>query len=352
MVISKMASEREILQAAIAATEKEIFDEGLDLGESTLDGTGDKTIEAMGDGLEGQHEPEEDEDEQEGELEAAEGNTEAQPEVEAAAEDEAEPKGESEVQPAPKPADGRVPPGVLRDANARARAAEAERDALKAQLGTVDQRLEALVNQRLEAALARLQPQQQPAQVAPKPQEVVPDLLEDPVGYARYLEGKTQERLEASSRQFGERLFNQSMSFAQSRHGQTFVNAFEALKTQAQQNPQIARAIRDAPDPGEALIQWHKRTEAMREIGDDPAQFRTRVAEEARTTLMKDPEFRRQVLEELRGEAQTGDNGRPRTTTNLPRSLARAAGGNARAVSDHAFLDGSDNAVFSAAFNT
>lgn len=336
-----MASERDILQAAIAATEKEIFDESMDLGDNALENTGERSIEAMGDGLEGQHEPDEDEDDDEGEP-AAEGEGEV----------ETEPKGEVEAEPepavaaAPKPADGRVPPGVLRDANTRARAAEAERDTLKAQLDGLNAKLDGLLARPPQPAP---QPQQQ---VQPKPAEVIPDLLEDPIGYAKYLETNTQNRVDALNRQWEERTFNQSMTRAQTQHGQAFVNAFEALKTQAQQNPQIARAIRAAPDPGEAVIQWHKRAEAMREIGDDPEQFRTKVAEQARAELMNDPEFRKQVLEGLRSGAQTGDNGRPRTTTNLPPSLRRAAGGNARAVSDTAFLDGSEQAVFTSAFST
>ena len=52
-------SENDILRDAIIGTEKEIFGDAFGKDDITLDETGDRSHEAMGDGLEGQVEPEE-----------------------------------------------------------------------------------------------------------------------------------------------------------------------------------------------------------------------------------------------------------------------------------------------------
>ena len=51
-----------ILKDAIIGTEKEVFSEAFGKDDLTLDETGDRSIEGMGDGLEGQHEPDDEED--------------------------------------------------------------------------------------------------------------------------------------------------------------------------------------------------------------------------------------------------------------------------------------------------
>src|SRR5581483_3221866 len=83
-----------------------------------------------------------------------------------------------------------------------------------------------------------------------------------------------------------------------------------------------------SPNPGEALVSWHKRSATLAEVGDDPAAYRERVAKETREALLKDPEFRKQLLADMRGEAGVGDDGRPRTQVRLPKSLNGAQGSN------------------------
>ena len=93
-----------------------------------------------------------------------------------------------------------------------------------------------------------------------------------------------------------------------------------------------------------------QRAEVLRQVGDDPVKFRERAAAQERERLMKDPEFRRQLLEELRADAEAGDNGRARTAVNLPRSLSRVSGGSSH-MADRVSMDDSDSAVFGSVFN-
>src|SRR6266403_2773018 len=127
--------EVDAISDAIIETEKEIAGDAWgneDTG--ALDETGDRSLEDIGEGLEGQQEPEDDDDTEgedaDGEAEAegeGEGETAEAEAAKAAA--AAAAKAAGEVQP-----EGRIPSGKYREVSERARAAEAERDALKAQI--------------------------------------------------------------------------------------------------------------------------------------------------------------------------------------------------------------------------
>ncbi|XUM21060.1 hypothetical protein ACRAVF_27240 [Bradyrhizobium oligotrophicum S58] len=98
-------------------------------------------------------------------------------------------------------------------------------------------------------------------------------------------------------------------------------------------------------------MQWHKRNEALSRVGNDPAAYEARIREETRQALLADPEFKRQLLADMRGEALNANDGQPRTTTRLPKSLARAGGSNIRAERmDHGASDDSDQAVANSAW--
>src|ERR1700743_1312787 len=119
---------------AIIATEKEIAGAAWGDEEPVLDETGDRTIEEMGEGLEGQHEPDDDETEGEESAEASEseeGEGEADEEAEGEGETEKAAKARDKEKPAEVVADSRdrVPAKRLREQTERTRAIEAERDA-------------------------------------------------------------------------------------------------------------------------------------------------------------------------------------------------------------------------------
>lgn len=352
-----MPTEASILDAAIAATENEIFGEAFGKEENRLDDTGDRSLEQMGTGLEGQHEPEEEGDESEtGEVAETEGSeAEVQQETAKGKGEEPDPKGKQAVEETPV---GRVPAGRLREQTEKARQAESERDALKAQLesekAASQKRLDEL-NAKFDGVIAALK-QQQPVQ--PKPEQkpdTPPDLFEDPKAFAEYLQKGPQEAIQTIERRLEEMRVNNSMELAHARHGDMFAAAYKAFVEAGQRGDAdtiaLGQRILKSPNPGESLVQWHKRNEVLRQVGDDPAKYRESVAEETRKQLAADPEFRKQILAELRADAEIGENGKPRTITRMPRSLNGTAGSNIGAPDDRTALDGSESAIFASVFS-
>jgi hypothetical protein len=349
----------DIIGNAITATEKEIAGAAWDDEERfALDETGDRSQEGMGDGLEGQQE--DDEDDERGveteEEELPEGETQAEvrepegekPPVQAEGKD-----GKLQGEPA-KPEDktnGRVPPAVHRQAAERARAAEAERETLRTALET-ERRERAAERARIEGYLLAQRQQQPPQQRQQQPQ--VPDMFEDPQGYHDYMRREFQGELAARDQRLDNMRVENSMMLAHRLNKDVFEKAFGSL-TQLDSNNPDARAlvqrIYGSPDPGEALIEWHKRNETLREVGNDPAAYKERLATETREALMKDPEFRRQLLDDLRAEANGSNNGgQQRTVTRLPKSLNGVPGGSSTRGEDQSLYDDSDRSVFSNAF--
>ena len=143
-----------------------------------------------------------------------------------------------------------------------------------------------------------------------------------------------------------------SMQVAHGIHGDAFAKAFEAIKQLDPRNPDnmvtVQRLLR-SPNPGEAFVQWHKRNETLREVGDDPAKSREKVAADTRAALLADPEFRKQIIADLQAEANGGTTGKPNTITRLPRSLNGAPGGSRPGVASETF-DGSPQAIAESAW--
>jgi hypothetical protein len=104
----------------------------------------------------------------------------------------------------------------------------------------------------------------------------------------------------------------------------------------------VVQRIWDAPNPGKSLMRWYGEQKILRESAGDPAAYRQRVARE----IMSDPEFRRQILSDMRGEATRADGGRPRTSTRLPKSLNGASGSGSMHASNPDLYDGSDKSIF------
>lgn len=353
--------EVEITEADIAAavneTEKEIA--GAAWGEEdteALDATGDRSLESMGEGLEGQHEADEEEaegEESEGEAESEEGEGEQGEQPLAAAEKAAgEPKPQVEGDE-PK---GRVPAGRLREATERARAAEAERDAERTARAEESKKLASLEAQ-MATLTQLLSRQQQPQQVAPPPNpepKAAPDIFENPQGFVEHITNQLRSELGGVRQDLQRQSVETSFRIAHVRHGEAFPKAMEAVNQLNANNPDdraTVQRIYNAPDPGEALVQWHRRNETLARVGNDPAAYEERIRKETQEALMKDPEFRKQLLASLRSEAQQGDDGRPRTTTRLPTSVARASGSNVGASREnYGAMDDSDQAVAEAAW--
>lgn len=347
---------------AIIATEKEVAGEAWGDEETEgLDASGDRSNETMGEGLEGQHEPD-DNDEDEGEKSESESEEEGEGEAEEGAEGETEPAAKANGEDKPKAAEpeGRVPPGRLRERTAERDAAVAERDAIRAERDALKARVDTQ-GQEFKSQMDLIQRQLSELRQAPRAADTktdepkpdqMPDVLDNPVAFADHLRKGFQSEIDKVNQEIRNTRFQTSLEVARARHGDTFDKAFEASQKLNPQNPEdldTGRRIFNSPNPGEALVAWHKRNETFREVGDNPAAFKERIAKETREALMKDPEFRKSILADLRAEANAGDDGRPRTVTRLPRSLNGAAGRGASPV-DPATIDDSDQGVAESAW--
>ena len=103
-------------------------------------------------------------------------------------------------------------------------------------------------------------------------------------------------------------------------------------------HPRMGRMLYDWPVLASGIVRF-------------PGERVAAVAAETREALMKDPEFRKALLADLRAEASQGENGNPRTTTRLPPALARASGSNLGAErGDPHGRDDSEQAVADAAW--
>lgn len=360
--------EVDLIGQAMIATEKEIAGSAWGNEEPVLDETGSRQLETMGDGLEGQHEPDDEDDETEGEE--AEGKSESE-EGEGQAEGEQQ-EAEGETNPDAAKADAgkdkpeaaevvpdsrdRVPAKRLREQTERTRVVEAERDELRKQLAEREQKFAtdlAALNGRFDQLAATMRQPATPADTEPKPTEQkAPDFFEDPAGFLAAQTKPLTEQVGRLQQQLVAQRVETSMEIAHSKHGDAFAKAFDAVQKLDPQNPDdqmTVRRIYGSPNPGEALVAWHKRNEALRVVGDDPSAYAEKVRAETRDALMKDPEFRKSLLDSLRAEASQGADGKPNTITRLPRSLNGAAGGNRREASD-TMLDGSDQAIAESAW--
>ena len=364
-----MSNTREIdlddsaIAQAIIETEKEIAGGAWgDEETSALDETGDQSLEEMGGGLEGQHEDEDgetdDEGDEDGEDEAGEGEGD-----EESNEGEEQPQAAKpgETKPEASEPQGRVPAGRLREATERARAVEAERDQLRQQLeeersgrtrdiGDLRSQLQTL--SQLVTQNGRQQPATQQAAEQDQPQGP-PDMFEDPKGFAEYFNGQIQSVATTIRNDMRRQAVETSFAMAHGKHGDTFSNALASIEKLDRNNPadrQTVASIYNSPNPGEALVGWHRRTETLARVGNDPAAYEERIRNETRASLLADPEFRKQIVAELRGEAQTANDGKPRTTTRLPRSLAQSGGSNIGADRTIARMEDSDQAVADSAW--
>jgi hypothetical protein len=357
-------SEDQLLQNAIADTEKELFSDAMNRDQDLEEN--DRSLEESADELDQVEEVDSDEQAEDGKVAAEDAEGDGKEKVVAKdgkVEDGKTESDEGEAEVVEADSRGRVPSGKLREANERARKAEAELATFKAELkakGETDQAGIKALSDKLDSALRRIDDLTRAPKADTKPAadakaETIPDPLEDPKGYAEYLR---KERLTDSAQlraELATERFNSSLEVARERDAKTFDTAWAALNSLDRNNPSdqaTVQSIVAARNPGAALLRWHRNQETLREVGDDPAKFKERIAAETREALLKDPEFRKQLLAGTRSEAEAGDDGNPRTVTRLPRSAALANGGNGsrRGESDDETGDDSDPALFQGAF--
>jgi hypothetical protein len=320
---------------AVAATEDEIFREAL--SEEELDNDGDRSLEEMGDGLEGDEgDIEDDEVDDRTDTDVDDEETEAEGEG-LAAEGEGEPQDRG---PPPPMDDRRIPPGRLREEADRRRAAESTNEQLARELAETRGRLDEL-SRRVNAP-----PQQQQPQPPPMPK---PDMFADPEGYEHWLIEQNDQRVRsavsealASDRRDREaRDANRvNVSLEQASRGDRsfeFTAAYQALTSLDPKDPaaqQSAYRIMQAADPAAALFDWWEE--------NGGPEYREQMLE---SLLPED--LRQPVMSRMRGgQPQARHQARPSPRGNYPPSLNSARGGQRQQTADPDMLDGSDASVF------
>ncbi len=313
----------EMLGEMEALTESEIFQAGTDAEEE--EGTGDRTLERM-EGIEGDPVDETGEEiEEPDELEATDEET------------DEETGEEAEVEPEPQRGQERrpsVPPSRLREESDRRR--------------TVEQQLqeERDARLRLEGEMRAIRgQQQQPRREPEQPQK--PDMFADPDGYEAWLIGQVRQQFDAQSQ---DRMLNMSMSFAHEMYGEEFEEAYQALNVldpQSTRDRQVVQQIARAPNPGIALMKWHRNREVIQNLGDNPAAY-IEAEVERRLAERLDGGARQQPRQQPVGGVRRGAPVQRR----VPPSLNGASGsGTQRPRVDPRGVDGSEGAVFDYVFS-
>lgn len=109
-------------------------------------------------------------------------------------------------------------------------------------------------------------------------QQQVPDVFQDPEAYHSYWTNRQSE--------FEKRIkFENSMQIAHVQHGEAFEQAYQEATDRANRGDQSIAFLMQSPNPGQALVSWHKREQAAKEIGDDPSAYRERVRQEIEAEL-------------------------------------------------------------------
>jgi hypothetical protein len=354
--------EDKLLGQAVANTELEIFRSAMDQADPDEAEEGDRSREEMGEGLEGQHEAEVAEEGDEAEVDEndddADTDGEDKPDREG---DKPEPKADAKPEAKPDRDDkGQfVPRSRLKEETAKRVAleetAKADRERYAADMAALNRRIDEM------AARSAQQPQPAPAKVEPAAPAPKPDMFTDPDKYEQWVLDQARQNAAAEmGKVVNERFVSASMADAHETHGDEFVKAYENLtginpvtqqvvrqidRTDPVRQGEINRIV-SAPNPGRALMKWQAQQATLARVGTDPAKFEESIRNETREALMKDPEFRKQILAELRTEAATADNGRPRNVTRFPKSLSDAAGGQSAQSRDPGEYDSSEESAF------
>lgn len=343
------------IDAAIEATDKEMFAEALKADVPVHDDTGDRGLEQQGDGLEGRMGG--DDIDAETEVEAEEGKEAATEDGEAETEAEAKPD-EADKGPAKdpktgkfvkadakdeKPADkepGRIPPARLREESEKRRALETERDAFKTQLEAERQERAAL-NTKFDLVLRQLELRApQPAKTEePKP-DPRPDVFVDPEGFYAWNDRQVEARVATTRQELLERLnqferqrVEDSLELARETHKEKFDAAWQSMLREAEATPEgklTAQRLYHSRNPGAELMRWHLNRETLREVGPDPQAYVNKKVEEALAAKLEDPAFLKTVIEKHRATAAAPNgNGAVRHVTRAPvplKSLNAASG--------------------------
>ena len=246
-------------------------------------------------------------------------------ETEAAKAEEAKPEVKAEPEKTTDDQGGQVPSWRLREIREAREASDKRAEESERRAWQFQQELQTIRNQLAE-------------QNKPKAEPV--NWFENPDGALKQQISPIEAQL-AEMR--NEMRLNTSRAMAIATHGAQAVSDMEAAVEKAMQSnhPEIGllrTQMLQSSDPVGVAINWHKRSKVMELTGGDPEKYKAQV----RAELLKDPEFRKQFVQDLRTEASA-------PPVQLPPSLSRTTGSGASEVSGDD--DMSDRALFKDAVN-
>lgn len=353
--------ESDALSAAMAATDQELFASALGDDPAVHDETGDRSLEQQDDGLEGKVEDEgkeeaeavaadEDGEAKEDEGETAEKGPKKDPAtgkfVKADAEEKAEEKPEGE-EPVKDEQIGRVPSARLRQATEKTKAAEAERDALKA-AREEDKRERDALKAQMELLSRQFAQRQQPeTKPEVKAADAEPDMFAQPEEWRAWNRRENAREIAAVREENTKALVNMNLAMAHEIHGDKFLAAYNHLAEAVKTDPEARIASLKAWQSGNAaaeIMKWHRQQEVLREFGADPAATVQKKIDEALEAKLADPEFRKSQFAKWTEEAGGKGGAAPRHVTRIPKSLNGASG--SAQLSDPTFEDASEQSFF------
>lgn len=172
----------------------------------------------------------------------------------------------------------------------------------------------------LERQFHAWQRQQREAEQAPQR----PDPIQDPDAYADWVEQSIGGEVKTAQQLVREQFVDLTFEIAIDKHGKEAVDAAMKALEEAR-DPRVAAEVNAAKNPAKALMAWHKRHQAMTEVGDDLDGYIKRKQDE----WVKDPEVRKRIMADLEAEARgtSGNPGNRSTVISLPPSLNRTTGG-------------------------
>ena len=189
------------------------------------------------------------------------------------------------------------------------------REIREAKEAEIAKQTEALTQERNKVAQFEAQVQQLQTQLNQHQQKPAPDMFEKPDEWQQHIQGDYQQQIQTFQQEQAKQMARLE---AMTIHGaDTVQTAMEAAIKAEASNPSLGARIAGSPNPYTEAVNWHKESQVHEQIGEGGIDaFRERTREE----LMKDPEFRKQVVESLRGEAGGVGN----TTTQTIPSLNNA----------------------------
>lgn len=167
-------------------------------------------------------------------------------------------------------------------------------------------------------------------------------LFTDPDGTLSDLKREWTQPLE---QQIAQLRLDQAFTSAQARHGEErFTEAWNAWYSAVDGGKDATSyfAVMNAPNPGEAMVSWHKRRQRDEMVGDDIDAYRQRVIDEYTAAQ------RGESVEERPRSSNGQFTARPQAPQ-LPTSLSRMGSTGGKPGGDDVTMDGSDAAIFAAA---